>query len=30
MALILALTAAASWGLADFLAGLASRRIAVP
>lgn len=30
MAIALALAAAASWGLADFLAGLASRRVAVP
>jgi drug/metabolite transporter (DMT)-like permease len=30
MAIALALAAAASWGLADFLAGLASRRISVP
>jgi drug/metabolite transporter (DMT)-like permease len=30
MAIVLALAAAASWGLADFLAGLASRRISVP
>ena len=30
MAIALALTAAASWGLADFLAGLASRRVSVP
>jgi drug/metabolite transporter (DMT)-like permease len=30
MAVVLALCAAASWGLADFLAGLASRRISVP
>jgi drug/metabolite transporter (DMT)-like permease len=30
MAVVLALCAAASWGLADFLAGLASRRLSVP
>jgi drug/metabolite transporter (DMT)-like permease len=30
MAVALALSAAACWGLADFLAGLASRRVAVP
>src|SRR4051812_30575027 len=30
MAIALALAAAASWGLADFLAGLASRRVSVP
>jgi uncharacterized membrane protein len=30
MAIALAITAAACWGLADFLAGLASRRVAVP
>jgi drug/metabolite transporter (DMT)-like permease len=30
MAIVLALAAAASWGLADFLAGLASRRVSVP
>jgi drug/metabolite transporter (DMT)-like permease len=30
MAVALAITAAACWGLADFLAGLASRRVAVP
>jgi drug/metabolite transporter (DMT)-like permease len=30
MAVVLALCAAASWGLADFLAGLASRRVSVP
>jgi drug/metabolite transporter (DMT)-like permease len=30
MAIVLALAAAASWGVADFLAGLASRRISVP
>jgi drug/metabolite transporter (DMT)-like permease len=30
MALAFAITAAAIWGLADFLAGLASRRVAVP
>jgi drug/metabolite transporter (DMT)-like permease len=30
MAIALALAAAASWGLADFLAGLASRRFSVP
>jgi drug/metabolite transporter (DMT)-like permease len=30
MAIMLALAAAASWGLADFLAGLASRRVSVP
>ncbi|WP_445152621.1 EamA family transporter [Baekduia sp. Peel2402] len=30
MAIALALAAAASWGLADFLAGLASRRVNVP
>ena len=30
MAIALALAAAASWGTADFLAGLASRRISVP
>jgi drug/metabolite transporter (DMT)-like permease len=30
MAIALALAAAASWGLADFLAGLASRRLSVP
>lgn len=30
MAVALAVTAAASWGLSDFLAGLASRRVAVP
>jgi drug/metabolite transporter (DMT)-like permease len=30
MAIVLALAAAASWGLADFLGGLASRRISVP
>jgi drug/metabolite transporter (DMT)-like permease len=30
MAIALALAAAASWGTADFLAGLASRRLAVP
>lgn len=30
MALVLALAAAASWGVADFLAGLASRRVSVP
>jgi drug/metabolite transporter (DMT)-like permease len=30
MAIALAITAAAAWGLADFLAGLASRRVAVP
>ncbi|HEV7749946.1 MAG TPA: EamA family transporter [Baekduia sp.] len=30
MAIVLAITAAACWGLADFLAGLASRRVAVP
>jgi drug/metabolite transporter (DMT)-like permease len=29
MAILLALAAAASWGLADFLAGLASRRVSV-
>src|SRR3954471_15667249 len=30
MAIVLALAAAASWGVADFLAGLASRRVSVP
>ncbi|HEY6762538.1 MAG TPA: EamA family transporter [Baekduia sp.] len=30
MAIALALAAAASWGLSDFLAGLASRRVSVP
>lgn len=30
MAIALALAAAASWGLADFIAGLASRRVSVP
>jgi drug/metabolite transporter (DMT)-like permease len=30
MAIALAISAAACWGLADFLAGLASRRVAVP
>lgn len=30
MAIALALAAAVSWGLADFLAGLASRRVSVP
>jgi drug/metabolite transporter (DMT)-like permease len=30
MAILLAIVAAASWGLADFLAGLASRRASVP
>ncbi|MCW3001328.1 MAG: hypothetical protein JWQ20_626 [Conexibacter sp.] len=30
MVIALAITAAACWGLADFLAGLASRRVAVP
>jgi drug/metabolite transporter (DMT)-like permease len=30
MAIVLALAASASWGLADFLAGLASRRVSVP
>jgi drug/metabolite transporter (DMT)-like permease len=30
MAIALALAAAASWGIADFLAGLASRRVSVP
>ncbi|HMJ34568.1 MAG TPA: DMT family transporter [Baekduia sp.] len=30
MAIALAITAAACWGLSDFLAGLASRRVAVP
>lgn len=30
MAIALSLAAAAAWGLADFLAGLASRRVAVP
>ena len=30
MAIVLALAASVSWGLADFLAGLASRRISVP
>ena len=30
MAVALAICAAASWGLSDFLAGLASRRVAVP
>jgi drug/metabolite transporter (DMT)-like permease len=30
MAIVLALAAAASWGLADFLAGLASRSVSVP
>ncbi|QEC47172.1 DMT family transporter [Baekduia soli] len=30
MTVVLAIAAAASWGLADFLAGLASRRVAVP
>jgi drug/metabolite transporter (DMT)-like permease len=30
MAIALALTAAACWGLSDFLAGLASRRVSVP
>jgi drug/metabolite transporter (DMT)-like permease len=30
MAIALAITAAACWGVADFLAGLASRRLAVP
>ncbi len=30
MAIVLALAASVSWGLADFLAGLASRRVSVP
>jgi drug/metabolite transporter (DMT)-like permease len=30
MAIVLALTAAACWGCSDFLAGMASRRLAVP
>jgi drug/metabolite transporter (DMT)-like permease len=30
MAILLAIVGAASWGLADFLAGLASRRVSVP
>src|SRR4051794_23853343 len=30
MAIVLAIGAAACWGVADFLAGLASRRLAVP